>query len=179
MFNKQSKQQRYVPHLARSVVKEVNEMGSKLYVGNLPFDADGSELKLAFSQCGSVIDVKIITDRETGRSRGFAFITMATPDEAQDAISSWNGRSFGGRNLTVNEAIDKPRGSSSDNRIQPPLTGSTGPGYRARRVVVENPGRSREFAPVTPPSDFGDANRKRRRGGSRARRQEQEDDSNW
>lgn len=151
-------------------------MGSKLYVGNLPFDTDGSELKLAFSQCGSVIDVKIVTDRETGRSRGFAFITMATPDEAQTAISSWDGRGFGGRNLTVNEAIDKPRGSS-DNRPQQFLTGSNGGGssYGARRVIIENPGRSREPAPVTPPSDFGDASRKRRKGGSRARRQEQED----
>jgi|WetSurMetagenome_2_1015567.scaffolds.fasta_scaffold21517_9 cold-inducible RNA-binding protein len=155
-------------------------MGSKLYVGNLPFDTDSSELKLAFSQCGSVTDAKIVTDRETGRSRGFAFVTMGSPDEAQAAISSWDGRSFGNRNLIVNEAIEKPRGSSN-NRGQQSFIGSNGssPNYGARRVVVENPERSREFTPVTPPSDFGNTGRKRRRGGSRARRQEQEDDSGY
>jgi cold-inducible RNA-binding protein len=154
-------------------------MGSKLYVGNLPFDTDGSELKLAFSQCGSVLDVKIVTDRETGRSRGFAFITMASPDEAQAAISSWDGRNFGGRNLTVNEAVDKPRGFVNPGQSS---VGSTGgnPGYGPRRVIVDNPGRNQNFSPVTPPSDFGDDNsRKRRRGGSRARRQAQEDGGDW
>jgi RNA recognition motif-containing protein len=87
-------------------------MGRKLYVGNLPFDTGDDELKLAFAQCGTVSEVKVITDRETGRSRGFGFVTMSTDREAQDAISRWSGAALGGRQLTVNEAMDKPRGDS-------------------------------------------------------------------
>lgn len=84
-------------------------MGRKLYVGNLSYDTGGDELKLAFAQCGGVSEVKVVTDRETGRSRGFGFVTMSTDQEAQEAISRWSGAVLGGRNLTVNEAVDKPR----------------------------------------------------------------------
>src|ERR687898_893586 len=82
-------------------------MGTKLYVGNLSFRTTSDELRDLFSQAGEVESASVIEDRETGRSRGFAFVEMATPEEAAAAIENFNGKDFGGRNLTVNEA--KPR----------------------------------------------------------------------
>jgi cold-inducible RNA-binding protein len=82
-------------------------MATKLYVGNLSFRTTGEELREAFSAVGTVESASVIEDRETGRSRGFAFVEMATPEEATAAIEAFNGKDFGGRNLTVNEA--KPR----------------------------------------------------------------------
>ena len=82
-------------------------MGTKLYVGNLSFRTTGEELREAFASVGTVESASVIEDRDTGRSRGFAFVEMATPEEAAAAIEQFNGKDFGGRNLTVNEA--KPR----------------------------------------------------------------------
>jgi RNA recognition motif-containing protein len=82
-------------------------MGTKLYVGNLSFRTTSEELKEAFAAVGTVESASVIEDRDTGRSRGFAFVEMATPEEAAAAIEQFNGKDFGGRNLTVNEA--KPR----------------------------------------------------------------------
>ena len=82
-------------------------MGTKLYVGNLSFRTTSEELKEAFGALGTVESASVIEDRDTGRSRGFAFVEMATPEEAAAAIEQFNGKDFGGRNLTVNEA--KPR----------------------------------------------------------------------
>ena len=82
-------------------------MSMKLYVGNLSFRTTSDELRDAFSAVGTVESASVIEDRETGRSRGFAFVEMATPEEAAAAIETFNGKDFGGRNLTVNEA--KPR----------------------------------------------------------------------
>jgi RNA recognition motif-containing protein len=82
-------------------------MATKLYVGNLSFRTTSDELRDAFSQVGTVESASVIEDRETGRSRGFGFVEMATPEEAAAAIEAFNGKDFGGRNLTVNEA--KPR----------------------------------------------------------------------
>jgi cold-inducible RNA-binding protein len=82
-------------------------MATKLYVGNLSFRTTGEELREAFSTVGTVESASVIEDRETGRSRGFGFVEMATPEEAAAAIEAFNGKDFGGRNLTVNEA--KPR----------------------------------------------------------------------
>jgi cold-inducible RNA-binding protein len=82
-------------------------MGTKLYVGNLSFRTTSEELKDAFAAVGTVESASVIEDRDTGRSRGFAFVEMATPEEAAAAIEQFNGKDFGGRNLTVNEA--KPR----------------------------------------------------------------------
>ena len=82
-------------------------MGTKLYVGNLSFRTTSEELREAFAAVGTVESASVIEDRETGRSRGFAFVEMATPEEATAAIEAFNGKDFGGRNLTVNEA--KPR----------------------------------------------------------------------
>lgn len=79
-------------------------MGKKLYVGNLPYSATDASLSDAFAQCGTVESSKIITDRDTGRSKGFGFVEMSTEAEAQTAISKLNGTDWEGRALTVNEA---------------------------------------------------------------------------
>ena len=83
-----------------------------IYVGNLSFDASEDDLRGAFSQFGEVSSVSIITDRETGRSRGFAFVEMPNDSEANEAISSLNNKEIAGRRVTVNEArpkSDRPR----------------------------------------------------------------------
>src|SRR5436190_686389 len=82
-------------------------MGKKLYVGNLSYSVDGSELEQLFGQHGQVVSAQIINDRDTGRSKGFGFVEMANDDEAQNAINALNGQQHGGRTLTVNEA--RPR----------------------------------------------------------------------
>lgn len=82
-------------------------MGTKLYVGNLSYQTTGGELRELFSQAGQVTEASVIEDRDTGRSRGFGFVEMATPEEAQAAIQMFNGQEHAGRSLTVNEA--KPR----------------------------------------------------------------------
>ncbi len=79
-------------------------MGKKLYVGNLPYSATEQVLIDSFAQFGNVESAKIITDRDTGRSKGFAFVEMSTDQEAADAIAKLNGADYEGRNLTVNEA---------------------------------------------------------------------------
>src|SRR5438132_12015353 len=78
-------------------------MGKKLYVGNLPFNATDEALQEIFAQAGSVQSAKIITDRDTGRSKGFGFVEMSTDQEAADAIKKFNGSEYGGRNKTVAE----------------------------------------------------------------------------
>lgn len=94
-------------------------MGKKLYVGNLPFSANDSSLTDLFSQAGTVDSVRIVSDRETGRSRGFGFVEMSTDDEALGAIEKFNGAPMDGRPLTVNEA-----------RPQEPRSGGFGGGDR-------------------------------------------------
>lgn len=82
-------------------------MSNKLYVGNLSFDTTEVDLQDAFAEAGTVTEVALMQDKFTGRSRGFAFVTMSTPDEAQKAISLFHGKTVQGRPLTVNEA--RPR----------------------------------------------------------------------
>jgi RNA recognition motif-containing protein len=82
-------------------------MSTKLFVGNLSFRTSSEDLRSAFSAVGNVESASVIEDRETGRSRGFAFVEMATPEEAQAAINEFHGKEIDGRALTVNEA--KPR----------------------------------------------------------------------
>lgn len=89
-------------------------MGRKLYVGNLPFSADNQTLQTAFSQCGTVDSVNIITDRDTGRSKGFGFVEMSSNSEAQKAIQELNGSDCDGRPMTVNEA--RPQKKSGGGR---------------------------------------------------------------
>ncbi len=83
-------------------------MGMRLFVGNLPFSADEQQVRELFEQDGrSVTDVKLITDRDTGRPRGFGFVEMGSPEDADGAIRDLNGQDFGGRRLTVNEARER------------------------------------------------------------------------
>lgn len=82
-------------------------MGKKLYVGNLSYNVDSSELEKLFSAHGTVASAQIISDRETGRSKGFGFVEMNSDSEAQAAIAALNGQDYNGRTLTVNEA--RPR----------------------------------------------------------------------
>lgn len=84
-------------------------MGKKIYVGNLSYNTNESGLNDLFQQFGQVVSVKVVTDRDSGRSKGFAFVEMGTESEAQAAISNLNGQEFDGRQLKVNESIDKPR----------------------------------------------------------------------
>ena len=79
-------------------------MGTKLYVGSLPYSTNEQELSQLFSQYGTVQSAKVITDRYTGQSRGFGFVEMSTGEEAQKAIAGLNGSNMGGRTLVVNEA---------------------------------------------------------------------------
>jgi RNA recognition motif-containing protein len=79
-------------------------MGRKLYVGNLPYSATEQVLVDTFTECGTVASAKIITDRETGRSKGFGFVEMSTDEEAAGAIEKFNGAAWEGRQMTVNEA---------------------------------------------------------------------------
>ena len=82
-------------------------MALKLFVGGLPYRTTGDELRDAFAQAGEVTSASIVTDRETGRSRGFGFVEMADDAAIQNAIAMWNGKEFGGRMLTVSEARPK------------------------------------------------------------------------
>lgn len=87
-------------------------MNSKLFVGNLSFNTTENELQDMFAACGAVSDVNLITDRMSGRSKGFAFVTMGTPEEAQNAISTLNGKDVNGRAINVSEA--RPREERPD-----------------------------------------------------------------
>ncbi|PYK56699.1 MAG: RNA-binding protein [Verrucomicrobia bacterium] len=94
-------------------------MGTKLYVGNLSFNTTENELQELFSQAGTVQEVSLMQDKFTGKSRGFAFVTMSSEEDAQNAISKLNGQTVEGRALTVNEA--RPR--------EPRPPGGGGRGY--------------------------------------------------
>jgi RNA recognition motif-containing protein len=83
-------------------------MGNRLYVGNLSFRSTAEEIRSAFSESGEVTDVHLVMDRETGRPRGFGFVTMGSPREAQAAIEKMNGAVLDGRPLRVNDAEDRP-----------------------------------------------------------------------
>ena len=91
-------------------------MGKRLYVGNLPYQINEAELRTLFEEGGrQVEEVKIVTDRDTGRPRGFAFVELATQDQAEAAVQALNGKVLGGRPLTVSEARERtpagaPRG---------------------------------------------------------------------
>ena len=95
-------------------------MSNRLFVGNLSFDTNEQELREVFGQMGTVVEVKVVTDRETGRPRGFGFIEMSSAAEATQAIQQLNGRELGGRTLKVNEAEERqaraPRSSNTGGR---------------------------------------------------------------
>jgi RNA recognition motif-containing protein len=103
-------------------------MAKKLFVGNLTFDATDSDLTQLFSQYGEVQSVQIVTDRETGRPRGFAFVEMGSG--ADEAISGLNGQDFKGRSLTVNEARPRKEGGGDRGRGGFRMSGGGGGGRR-------------------------------------------------
>ena len=94
-------------------------MSNKLFVGNLSFNTTENDLQDAFAAHGTVMETNLMMDRETGRPRGFGFVTMSTPEEAQKAIDALNGKELGGRTLTVNIARpreERPGGGGGGNR---------------------------------------------------------------
>jgi RNA recognition motif-containing protein len=100
-------------------------MSKRLFVGNLAFQTTDGDLRGAFEEFGPIVDVKVVTDRETGRSRGFAFIEMSTEDGASKAAESLNGTTLDGRTLRVAEAEER--------RSSAPGSGFSGPGSGSRR----------------------------------------------
>lgn len=101
-------------------------MSAKLYVGNLSYSCDDQSLQEAFSSFGEVVSARVITDKMSGRSKGFGFVEMGSAEAASKAIEAMNGREFMGRNLSVSEARpqeDRPRRSFSD---RPRRSGSFG-----------------------------------------------------
>jgi RNA recognition motif-containing protein len=91
-------------------------LSKKLYVGNLPFSSTEDDLRTVFERHGSVESVNVITDRETGRPRGFAFVEMSEESAATDAIRALDGTDLAGRNIRVNEAEDRRRGGGGGGR---------------------------------------------------------------
>jgi RNA recognition motif-containing protein len=102
-------------------------MSKKLYVGNLAFQTTNQDLQQLFAQAGTVESASVIEDRDTGRSKGFAFVEMSTEDEAAAAIQQFNGKEVGGRALKVNEARPK------ENRSGGGFGGNRGGGYGGNR----------------------------------------------
>ena len=87
-------------------------MGKRLYVGNIPYQTTEAQLRALFEEGGGQVqEVKIVIDRETGRPRGFAFVELSTDEQAEAAVGALNGKSFGGRPLTVSEARERAPGS--------------------------------------------------------------------
>jgi RNA recognition motif-containing protein len=96
-------------------------MEAKLYVGNLPFSVGDADLQNLFAQAGTVKSAQVIKDRASGRSKGFGFVEMSSPDEAQSAINMFHGKDFSGRALTVNLARpreERPGGYRGGGRRQ-------------------------------------------------------------
>src|SRR5678816_1840419 len=105
--------------VALHVSNQGSSMAVKLYVGNLPYSTTEDDLRETFSPHGTVVSAAVISDRETGRSKGFGFVEMETPESAKAAMEALNGKDFGGRNLVVNEARpreDRPRDNGGGNR---------------------------------------------------------------
>ena len=106
-------------------------MSIKLYVGNLSFQTSSEDLRDLFSQAGTVESASVVEDRDTGRSRGFGFVEMSSKEEAEAAIAQFNGKEFGGRSLTVNEA--RPREDRGGGRGGFGGGGNRGGGYGGNR----------------------------------------------
>ena len=108
-------------------------MGRRLYVGNLPYTTGEAELQDLFSKAGTVESVRVMRDAATGRARGFAFVEMATDEEAQKAATEFNQYQMGGRALTVNEARPKPEFSGGGGGFGGNRGGGGGGGRREPR----------------------------------------------
>lgn len=108
-------------------------MGKKLYVGNLSYSASNADLEGLFTSFGAVRSVEVIQDRETGRGKGFAFVEMASDQEAAAAIAGLSGKEHDGRNLTVNEARPREERSGGGGRGRGAYGGGGGGGGRGGR----------------------------------------------
>ncbi len=111
------------------MIQKGSSMSTKLYVGNLPYSVTDSDLKDNFGECGTVSSAKVMMDRETGNSKGFGFVEMASADAAQAAITALNGMSVDGRSIVVNLA--RPRGESGANGAS--AGGYSQEGYRSSK----------------------------------------------
>jgi RNA recognition motif-containing protein len=96
--------------------KEDGRMSKKLFVGGLSWGTTEEGLQQAFAQFGELVEVKVVVDRDTGRSRGFGFVTFANPDDADRALEEMNGTSLDGRNIRVDHAEDRGRGGGGGGR---------------------------------------------------------------
>ncbi len=131
-------------------------MNTRLYVGNLSFNTTADGVRTAFQQFGTVSDVHLVSDRETGRSRGFAFVTMGTPEEAAKAIEGMDGQTLDGRPLRVNEAEQRQqRGGGGGGGSY--RGGGGGGGYRG--------GGGGDYGGGGGGGDYGDGGGGRGRGG--------------
>ena len=121
-------------------------MGKRLYVGNLSYNTDSSGLEQLFSQHGSVQSAEVVSDRMTGRSKGFGFVEMGTEEEAQAAIAALHGQEYDGRALTVNEAKpreERPRGGGGGGGGRGGYGGGGGGGGGGHRGGGGGGGRGR------------------------------------
>jgi cold-inducible RNA-binding protein len=139
-------------------------MGNRLYIGNLSYHTTDAELRQEFGKCGTVTDAKVVTDRETGRSRGFGFVQYTTEGEANTAIQALHGSTLGGRQINVTIAEERSR-SGGPNR--------SGGVFKAFSGTPAPTGGS--FSPGPGGSGGGDRGRSGRGGGKSRRRRDRED----
>jgi hypothetical protein len=149
-------------------------MSSRLYVGNLSYDTDTESLRQAFSSSGEVTDAHVVTDRESGRSRGFGFVTMASDDQAKKAIESMNGSMLDGRAIRVNEAEERPRGGGGGGGFGGPRSdrgfgGGGGGGFGGGGGGFGGGGRGGGGGGGRGGGGFGGGGRPGGRGGNRGR----------
>lgn len=116
-------------------------MGKRLYVGNLSYSLKSPDLEEVFRQVGEVVSVKVITDMETGRSKGFAFVEMASDELGAEAIDQLNGKEVGGRALRVTEANPRPERPAGNNRFG----GNREGGFRKREGGFRGGSGNRDF----------------------------------
>lgn len=144
-------------------------MAKRLYVGNLPFNTTQEEVRAEFEQYGVVSDCKLITDRETGKARGFGFVTYDDAAAADEAIRCLHGANFGGRSLTVNEAEDRrPGGGSGGGNFARPQNNGNGNGNGGR------PNNGGHGGGGGRPSGGGGGGRGGNDGGGRGRRRDRD-----
>lgn len=155
-------------------------MGRRLYVGNLPYSTTEDQLRELFSAHGSVTDVHVATDRETGRPRGFAFVTLGSEQEAQAAVRALHDRDFGGRPLVVNEARERGAGPA-DRPPRPRPSYEARPPRAPRMPIVPLEPPPEEEGPRRRPRGQGRKPGPERSDGGRGRHhlEEEEDVSNW
>src|SRR3989440_8054641 len=149
-------------------------MATRLYVGNLSFQTTSDDLRDHFAQIGNVESAQVVEDRMTGRSRGFGFVEMTSPEEAAAAIDQLNGKEFGGRNLTVNEARPRAdRGPGGGHGGRGGYGGGGGYGYCGGGGGGRRPGPRPLPPPHRPRAQGGEGDTPRLAGGGSPRGEKQ------